>query len=161
MVRLQRLTGMRPGEVCELAAEDIDRSRDPWVYRPASGGKTLHLEKDRRIYFGPLARAELAPILAGAGAGPLFQLRKYRGAGSVAVSSNYYRLALAAACRRAGVPVFRPNQIRHSYATELHRTYEDDAAVAAMLGNSPAVAAAVYIDDPKAAVSKRIAEAVG
>ena len=24
MVRLQRLTGMRPGEVCELAAEDID-----------------------------------------------------------------------------------------------------------------------------------------
>ncbi len=36
MVRLQRLTGVRPGEVCILRPMDLDRSGDVWVYRPES-----------------------------------------------------------------------------------------------------------------------------
>jgi integrase len=35
MVRLQRLTGMRPGEVCIMRACDIDMTEDVWLYEPA------------------------------------------------------------------------------------------------------------------------------
>lgn len=35
MIRVQRLTSARPGEICSLAPADIDRSGDVWIYRPA------------------------------------------------------------------------------------------------------------------------------
>ena len=36
MVKIQRLTGCRPGEVCQLRPMDLDRSGEVWTYRPAS-----------------------------------------------------------------------------------------------------------------------------
>jgi integrase len=48
MVRLQRLTGMRPAEVCIVRPCDIDRTGDVWVYRPHSH-KTMHHGRDRVI----------------------------------------------------------------------------------------------------------------
>ena len=36
MVRFQRLTGCRPGEVCQLRPCDVDRSGEVWQYRPES-----------------------------------------------------------------------------------------------------------------------------
>jgi len=36
MIALQRLTGMRPGEVCGMRATDIDMGGDVWLYRPAA-----------------------------------------------------------------------------------------------------------------------------
>ena len=48
MVRFQRLTGCRPGEVCSVRPCDIDRSGDVWVYRP-DAHKTEHYEKDRVV----------------------------------------------------------------------------------------------------------------
>lgn len=54
MVRLQRLTGARPGEICSLRPCDVDQSSDVWVYRPAEH-KTEHYEKDRVIALGPKA----------------------------------------------------------------------------------------------------------
>ena len=68
MVRLQLLTGMRPGEVCSLRPADVDRTAEMWVYRPASH-KTQHRGRDRVIFFGPDARAVLAPYLDGRPAG--------------------------------------------------------------------------------------------
>ena len=62
MVRLQRLTGCRPGELCSMRPCDIDQSTDPWVYRPASQ-KTQHLGKDRLIHIGPKAQEVLRPYL--------------------------------------------------------------------------------------------------
>jgi integrase len=59
------------------------------------------------------------------------------------------------------VPVFTPHQIRHTYATELHRRYEDDELVAAAIGDTPEVARYVYVDDPADAAARRVAEAVG
>jgi integrase len=63
MVRLQRLTGMRPHEVCELRPIDIDMS-DPtcWAYRPARH-KTEHEDKDRDVFIGPRGQAVLRPFL--------------------------------------------------------------------------------------------------
>lgn len=44
MVKLQRLSGMRPQEVCSLRPADVDRSGDVWRYVPGSH-KTEHHNK--------------------------------------------------------------------------------------------------------------------
>jgi len=63
MVRFQRATGCRPGEVCHLRPKEIDRSGDVWIYRPPSS-KTDHVECDRRVIaIGATAQAILAPYL--------------------------------------------------------------------------------------------------
>jgi integrase len=66
MVRLQRLTGMRPAELCMLRPRDIDRSaahQGVWLYRPASH-KTQHHRKERVIFIGPQAQELLLRYLA-------------------------------------------------------------------------------------------------
>jgi len=62
MVRFQRLTGCRPGEVCQLRPMDVDRSGEVWCYRPASH-KTEHHGRSRVIFIGPKAQAVLLPYL--------------------------------------------------------------------------------------------------
>ena len=64
MVRLQLLTGARPGEVSKMRPVDIDRSGPVWVFRPSSH-KTLHHGKTRAIAIGPRAQEVLLPFLAG------------------------------------------------------------------------------------------------
>jgi integrase len=79
MVRVQRLTGMRPKEVrllrpCEIhqagavtlsSGVQIDMSKFAglWVYVPSTH-KTEYLDKARDIVIGPRAQAVLAPFLA-------------------------------------------------------------------------------------------------
>jgi integrase len=67
MVELQRLSGMRPGEVCSMRSIDVDRSGRVWIYTPESH-KTEHHGRERRIYLGPKAqktiRTWLRPELA-------------------------------------------------------------------------------------------------
>ncbi|HUY33672.1 MAG TPA: site-specific integrase [Pirellulales bacterium] len=62
MVRLQRLTGARPAEVCILRPCDVDRSAEVWTYRPASH-KTQHHGRERVILIGPKAQAILLPYM--------------------------------------------------------------------------------------------------
>lgn len=62
MVRVQRLTGARPGEVCQLRPCDVDRSAEIWTYRPRSH-KTEHHGRQRTIYIGPKAQAVVLPYL--------------------------------------------------------------------------------------------------
>lgn len=63
MVRLQRLTGARPDEVCGLRPCDVDRSGKAWIYSPRRH-KTQHHGRDRRILIGPKAQAVLLRYLA-------------------------------------------------------------------------------------------------
>jgi site-specific recombinase XerD len=69
MVELQRLTGMRPGEVCRLRGMDLEASGPVWVYRPGSdqgpegGHKTAHHGHERAVLLGPRAQAVLKPWL--------------------------------------------------------------------------------------------------
>ncbi|HEV7299232.1 MAG TPA: hypothetical protein VGN72_07700 [Tepidisphaeraceae bacterium] len=62
MVELQSITGMRPGELCDLRGVDLDMSRTPWTYRPSTH-KTAYMDKDRSIDLGPRARAIIEPFL--------------------------------------------------------------------------------------------------
>lgn len=164
MVRVQLLTGMRPQDVCGLTAGEVDRSVTPWAYRPGEH-KTAWRGQQRAIFFGPRARAILAPLLDGRPpTAPVFALPRARVPGRsrpVAPSPRFYRDAIAEACERAGVAPFAPNQLRHTAATRLHEVYESDAAVAAVLGNTPEIARQVYVADAGDAVARRIAEEVG
>jgi integrase len=70
MVRLQRLTGCRPDEVCRLRPLDLDMGNPScWVYRPGSDlgacgeHKTAHHGHERVILIGPKAQEVLRPYL--------------------------------------------------------------------------------------------------
>jgi integrase len=62
MIRLQLLTGMRPGEVTIMRGMDIDTSARPWAYRPARH-KNQHRGHERVIYLGPRAEQIIRPFL--------------------------------------------------------------------------------------------------
>lgn len=63
MVRLQLLTGARPGEICSMRPCDVTRGIDGvWTYRPDSH-KTEHHGRERRIFVGPEGQKILAPYL--------------------------------------------------------------------------------------------------
>jgi integrase len=62
MVQIQRLTGMRPGEVCILRACDIDMSGDVWLYRPAYH-KLAYRGRERVIAIGPRGQEIIKPFL--------------------------------------------------------------------------------------------------
>lgn len=62
MVRLQRLLGCRPGEICSITPSMVDRANDVWEIHLADH-KTAHRGKDRTIYVGTRAQAILAPYL--------------------------------------------------------------------------------------------------
>jgi integrase len=69
MAGLQRLTGMRPGELCRLRGMDLEVSGKVWVYRPGShkgpagDHKTAHHGHERIILIGPRAQEVLKPWL--------------------------------------------------------------------------------------------------
>ncbi len=62
MIQLQRLTGMRPGEVVLMRTGDINTSEPIWKFVPAEH-KTEHHGKRRVIHLGPQAQAVLKPLL--------------------------------------------------------------------------------------------------
>lgn len=62
MVRLQRSTGCRPGEVCIIRPCDVDTTSAVWAYRPESH-KTQHHGRDRVIFIGPKGQEILRPYL--------------------------------------------------------------------------------------------------
>lgn len=173
MIELQRLTGMRPGEVVRLNWADIDTSTTPWVYRP-SHHKTVHRGKDREIPLGPRARAVLGgfPLLEQNPADPIFRpcdarserfaaLRSRRKSKvqpsqvdrskpgerrpGLAYSVHSYRAAITRACERAGIPAWHPHQIRHAVATELRRRLGVEVARVA-LGHNSLAATEIYAE---------------
>lgn len=70
-----------------------------------------------------------------------------------------YRRAVARACEAAKVPVWRPNQLRHTRATELRKEFGLDAA-GAVLGHSRLETTQVYAER-SSELAERIALATG
>lgn len=62
MIRVQRLAGMRPGEVCVMRGCDIDITGDVWLFRPHHH-KTKHRSKERVVAIGPKGQAVIKPFL--------------------------------------------------------------------------------------------------
>lgn len=62
MVRIQSLTGARPGEICIMRPFDIEMRNGVWFYLPERH-KTQHHGKERVVVIGPKAQSILNPYL--------------------------------------------------------------------------------------------------
>ena len=62
MIELQRFTGARPGEICQMRTCDLVTGGRVWEYRPGRH-KTEHHGKPRVIYLGPQAQEIVKPWL--------------------------------------------------------------------------------------------------
>lgn len=159
MVRVHRLTGMRPEEICGLAWSLIDTSSTPWVYRPIQH-KNAWREQPRAICIGPKARAILERHRDGARPfSPAKAVREHMAAmrearktpvqpsqadrssptaqrvpGEAWDTCSYTR-TIARACDRAHVEHWGANRLRHAFATEVRRKFGLEAT-RAVLGHS-------------------------
>jgi integrase len=62
MIKLQRLTGMRPGELVIIRPCDIDMTGDVWIYEPFDH-KNRWRGHRKQIPLGPEAQSLLEPFL--------------------------------------------------------------------------------------------------
>ena len=169
IVRFQRLVGCRPGEACAIRPGDVDRSCDVWEYRPQAH-KTERFGHDRVIFIGPQAQAVLAPYLdrgpdeycfspaeseqrrhasRRVRADAIRRVRASENGRQRALGPQYekdsYRVAIARACRRAGVPHWTPNRLRHARATMIRQRFGLEAAQV-VLGHSHADVTQIYAE---------------
>ncbi|MEX2141616.1 MAG: site-specific integrase [Pirellulales bacterium] len=174
MVRLQRLTGMRPGELCILRPADIDRSADVWSFTPQRH-KTEHHDRQRVVFIGPRAQDVLRPYLLRQESAYCFspaeserKRRELAHARRVVplscgnkpgsnrnpkrsrsprdrYTTDTYRRAVEYACHKAGIDKWHPNQLRHTAATEIRRRFGLEAAQVT-LGHSKADVTQVYAE---------------
>lgn len=172
MVQLQRLTGCRPKDVCIVRPCDVETSGDVWCYRPATF-KMEHTCSQRKVYLGPQAQEVLRPWLDRAPDAYCFNPREAteesiarrrrngakRSAPGKSLESGRprnrapgdrytrfsYRQAIERACKRAGVPKWTPNQLRHSRATEVREQYGLEGSQTA-LGHERANVTEIYAE---------------
>jgi integrase len=173
MIQLQLLSGMRPGEVTVMRTCDLDISSRTWVYSPERH-KTEHLGRERRIYLGPRAQAVLESWIKKEATAYLFSPREAmesrwaeRRCGrrspmtpsqrarrrkatpartpGTCYDTRSYAHAIHRACRRAGVPVWGPNRLRHNAATRLRSELGLETA-RAVLGHSDARVTTIYTE---------------
>ena len=173
MIDIQRLTGMRPGEVCNLRTIDIDRAEPVWAYKPPSH-KLEHHDKDRVVYFGPQAQSVLESwlntdspeaFLFSPSAAERIRRQKMRAARKSKVqpsqvsrakkdpqfqpgdryTTTSYRRAIGKACLKAGIEKWHPNQLRHMAATNLRKDFGIEIA-RAVLGHTTVDMTEVYAE---------------
>ena len=165
MVRFQRFTGCRPGEVCSLRPCDLDCSGDAWRYVPSSH-KTEHHGKQRIIFVGPRAQAVLLPYLSRDADAYCFspaESERVRKAGlrekrktkvqpsqidrsrrnpkrrpGTRYRTRVYGHAIRQACEAANVDPWSPNRLRHTAATELRSRFGLEATRTVLGHSSPA-----------------------
>ena len=131
LVQVQLLLGCRPDEILQMRLQDIDRSQQPWVYRPTQH-KNKYRGHQRLIYIGPEAQRLLQPWLT-SDFEFVFCPQKIRIKqgkripGKRYLVTSYSRMLLRA-CRKAGVEPFTPHQLRHTAATKIASAEGWDAA---------------------------------
>ena len=173
MIDIQRLTGMRPTEVCKLRTSDIIQTDAIWEYRPPQH-KTIHHGKKRFVFFGPLAQSVLKPWLRPQQPDAyLFSpeladsIRKAKARANrktkvqptqvdrakakplkkpgVVYNTRSYNHAISYASERAGTGHWHPNQLRHLAATNIRREFGIETA-RAVLGHSTVSMTEVYAE---------------
>jgi integrase len=172
MVRLQRLVGCRPSEICDLRPCDIHTGGQVWRYVPASH-KTEHHGRERRIFIGPKGQDVLRKYLLRAPDSYCFspaeseRIRKQkmrdrrktnvqpsqvdrrkkrpRRKPSDRYEVSAYRRAIFRACDKAGERRWAPNQLRHTAATEIRSRFGLEGAQT-ILGHSKANTTEIYAE---------------
>lgn len=148
MIKLQFLTGMRPGEVVILRACDINREKPIWEYRP-SIYKTEHVDQERVIYLGPKAQEIIQKFFSSDPEAYLFSPKEARRLRKRRVNDHYsvdtYLQAIQYGCGQAKVAVFTPLQLRHTAATRIRKRHGIEVA-RIILGHSTAFTTEIYAE---------------
>ena len=158
MLRVHRLTGMRPEEVCAMRWEHIDTSSTPWIYRPPFF-KTQWRGQVRAVLIGPKARKILSKYRGDDFGGYPFSPARliadgFRSPtkgeasrsdpkrasipnkrGIACWNTGTYCTAIRAYCNRAKATRWTPNRLRHSFATQVRREF-GIAVAGCLLGHS-------------------------
>ncbi|MEO2046297.1 MAG: site-specific integrase [Pirellulales bacterium] len=188
MVLLQRFSGARPGEICNLRPGDVDRSANPWAYISGSH-KTEHYDKTRIVFIGPCGQQVLLPYLLRAAEAYCFSPAEVEKAMRAQRSANRktpmscgnrpgsnrkrkpkrrpkekytttsYGRAIGRAAEVAGAEAWTPHQLRHSFATEVRKTHGLEA-VQVSLGHGHASTSGIYAERDFA-LAARVAREVG
>ena len=175
MIRLQRLTGARPGEVCNMRPCDLDRTKPVWAFEPPAH-KTAHKGKKRIVLLGPRAQQIIGPYLLEAEPdeylfspkrseqlrhidqrrrrktrvqpsqqGDARRRRNPKRQAGEKYTTTSYRRAIHRACVKAGIPTWGPNRLRHSMATAI-RKEADIETVSTLLGHSTLSTSEIYAE---------------
>lgn len=188
MVQVQRLTGARPGEICDLCTGHLQMAGEIWLYQPPDH-KTLHHEHERTIFIGYRAQQILLPFLKLDVLAPCFSPidseRERRAAIHAArrtpahhgnnvgtnrkenprrqphafYTTDSYRRAIIYACNKGGLPKWNPHQLRHTAATEIRAQFGIEAAQH-VLGHKHISATEIYAEK-QAATAMRVVSAIG
>jgi len=120
MVMVQWRMGGRSQDVYNMRLCDIDRSKEIWVYSPftyKTKKKDEESNRVRQLHIGPKAQEILTPYLEQCKEDPTqFVFVQCNGK---PYTSNHYALAIANACKKAGVPHWSPNKLRHATISRL------------------------------------------
>jgi integrase len=136
MVKIQLLTGCRPGEVRLMRCGEIVQDGAAWLYRPIHH-KNAHRGKIREIPLSAPAMKILRPFLKGrpaeamvfpSGAGSGDEARPY--------VINTYSQTIRKICRAHGLTTWQPRQLRKTVAQEVDNLLgiEHSAALAGHSG---------------------------
>lgn len=137
MVLVQWICGMRPSEICSMRFDEL-RELDGWLIYLPTHHKTLHHGKTRAIVLSN----DLKNILPRHEGSYVFQKRR-RPAGPYTADS--YAQALRKACRKQGLEVVTPGQLRRSAATLARRLAGKEAAQR-LLGHTSGDMTEAYYD---------------
>lgn len=186
MIQVQRLTGMRPGEVCAMRRSEIDMSGAVWFYRPTRH-KLSYRGKDRVIGIGPKAQEILKGFFTMAFDHYLFSPLRAREERFASMREKratkvqpsqvsrqkvvlkrrprecFTRLSYANAinrgCTKGKLAKWHPNQLRHAFATDVRKRFGLEAAQVG-LGHSKADVTQIYAEK-NADLAAKIAAEVG
>ena len=170
MVRIQRYTGMRPGEVCAMRAGDFSTNARGVMTYTLRTDKTDHrrtAREKRVVYLGPKVERIVTGYLVECAddkdaflftpKNALEERRFIRMNGARRVRPRKprklnpcfdrcsYARAITRAADAAGVPHWAPNQLRHLFASEIREKYGLEAAQI-MLGHSKADVTQIYAE---------------
>lgn len=180
MIRLQLLTGMRPGEVVLMRPIDIDQTDSVWFYRPTRH-KTDYRDQVREVFLGPQCQEILRPFLDRPAESFCFSPIEAEQARHLArrqerqtpltpsqrkrspknhskrpkrdhYDRDSYRRSIEYGIKKANVPHWHPHQLRHSCGTKVRKDFGLDVAQV-ILGHRTAAITEVYaeVDREKAA----------
>ena len=172
LIQVQLLTGMRPSETCQIRRCDIDTTASVWTYRPAQH-KTAWRGKSRAVAIGPAAQQLLKPFFTETAEDYLFSparamaerraeqraarkskvppsqrdraKRKPKKQPGMRYTHRSYDQAVRLACKKAAVPHWHPNQLRHTFATTVRKQFGLEAAQVG-LGHSKADVTQIYAE---------------
>jgi integrase len=132
LVRLHLFGCMRAQDVVRIRPCDIDRTQDPWLYRPAAFKTEHHDGAERKLWLGPACQEILACRLPGLAATDWLFPGKGKGRHSGRyqghLTTHGYAQRITRCCERNGLPHWCPAQLRHTALTEVRRRFGLEAA---------------------------------